>query len=270
MEKLVGQSDLQNQKGLSGTHLKIIAVIAMLIDHMAIVLFPGISMLGLVMRLIGRISAPIFFFLIAEGYAHTRSFSNYLLRMGIFAGISYLPFLFFIHRGHLPSEFSGWFYFDVMYTLFLGLVALQIWERVSIKALRILLIIGILWLSSIGDWGIFGVLYILCFGIYRGCFRKQVTAFFVISGVMFVYFVGSMAMVITSSVTSADQPLTNEMAFQMLSVFIQIGVLLALIPLAFYRESKIGSKLLFVSNRWFFYLFYPIHLIILGMLARIF
>ena len=55
--------------GLSGNALKIIGAITMLIDHMGVVLFPGIAIL----RIIGRISFPIFAFMIAEGCRYTKN-----------------------------------------------------------------------------------------------------------------------------------------------------------------------------------------------------
>lgn len=62
------------KKGLSGNALKIIAIIAMTIDHVAWVLFPGYEMapLTIVMHVIGRITAPIMMFFIAEGYVLIR------------------------------------------------------------------------------------------------------------------------------------------------------------------------------------------------------
>ena len=72
--------------------LKLIAIITMLIDHIAAVLIPSDTMLWLVMRCIGRLAFPIFVFLLVEGFHHTRDVKKYLLRLGAFALISEVPF----------------------------------------------------------------------------------------------------------------------------------------------------------------------------------
>ncbi|MFV0361785.1 MAG: TraX family protein [Suipraeoptans sp.] len=67
--------------GISGYGLKLIAVFTMLIDHIGYILFPQYVWL----RWIGRISYPIFAFLIAEGFIHTSNLKKYISRMFIFA-----------------------------------------------------------------------------------------------------------------------------------------------------------------------------------------
>ena len=74
--------------GLSTFQLKWIAIITMLIDHIGAVLFPY----ELGYRIIGRIAFPIFCFLIVEGFSHTRDVRRYMVRLGIFALISELPY----------------------------------------------------------------------------------------------------------------------------------------------------------------------------------
>ena len=61
---------------LSGNALKIIAAITMLIDHIGVILLPQITLF----RVIGRISFPIFAFMIAEGCAHTKNKLRYFYR----------------------------------------------------------------------------------------------------------------------------------------------------------------------------------------------
>ena len=73
---------------LDGTMLKIIAMVSMVFDHTGDVFFPEMQW----MRIVGRLAMPIFSFCIAEGYVHTRNRKKYLLRMGIFALVSEVPF----------------------------------------------------------------------------------------------------------------------------------------------------------------------------------
>ena len=63
-------------RGLCGNELKLLAILAMTVDHIAWSLFPGYSMhpLALLMHAIGRLTCPIMCYFIAEGYHYTRNF----------------------------------------------------------------------------------------------------------------------------------------------------------------------------------------------------
>ena len=74
--------------GINSFQLKWIAVITMIIDHTGAVLFPD----DMVFRYIGRIAFPIFCFLLVEGFFHTRDVRKYMLRLGLFALISEIPY----------------------------------------------------------------------------------------------------------------------------------------------------------------------------------
>ena len=112
---------------MSGTTLKWIAVISMLIDHTAEVLInhnaaltdPIWAQIYVLMRGIGRIAFPIYAFLLVEGFLHTRDVKKYLARMLTFAVVSEIPFDLAVF--HTPFY---WGYQNVFFTLFLGLLAL--------------------------------------------------------------------------------------------------------------------------------------------------
>lgn len=130
---------VQKQQGLSGTTLKLIACITMLIDHIgascleAGLLVPLIAsgtfstdpaaasllQMDRVLRYIGRLAFPIFCFLLVEGFLHTHDFKKYALRMLGFALISEWPFDW--------AFFSGvyWGHQNVYFTLLLGLLAMK-------------------------------------------------------------------------------------------------------------------------------------------------
>ena len=75
-------------KGLSNDRLKIIAVVTMLTDHIGAYLFPNVMLF----RMIGRISFPIFAFMIAEGCRYTKNKKRYLLNMAVLSLVTYLLF----------------------------------------------------------------------------------------------------------------------------------------------------------------------------------
>lgn len=71
----------KGEKRMSAFTLKLIALVTMIIDHVGAIFFPQFIWL----RYIGRLSMPIYAFLLVQGYMHTRNFNRYALRMGIFA-----------------------------------------------------------------------------------------------------------------------------------------------------------------------------------------
>ncbi len=142
---------------IPGSTLKIIAMVCMLIDHTAAVLFDrilisrglldavnasdgGASFLStgntaviyyadMIMRAIGRISFPIFCFLLIEGFMHTHDVKKYALNLGIFALVSEIPFdLAFAGK---PFYLN---YQNVFFTLFIGLVMMIFLQKIDSKA----------------------------------------------------------------------------------------------------------------------------------------
>ena len=79
---------MYTDKGLSNDKLKIIAAATMLVDHIGAYLFPEIIMF----RIIGRISFPIFAFMIAEGCRYTKNRKKYLFNMALLSAVCYLLF----------------------------------------------------------------------------------------------------------------------------------------------------------------------------------
>lgn len=256
METSVGK-----KKGISGSTLKIIAIVTMFIDHVAagiggrVLWKTGYMELALagdvsgvmewqmehgmllvvytIMRMIGRLGFPIFCFLLIEGFAHTRDVKKYAVRLGAFALISEIPF---------DLAFSGevleFTYQNVFFTLFLGLLTLiclaKIEEahmnaRMNIVA-RIFASVGVVLVFSViaellqTDYAAIGVLCIVA--IYL--FRKKKVAQIVAGCVAFCW------------------ELTAPLAF---------------IPIGFYNGER-GMKL-----KYFFYAFYPAHLLLVYIVA---
>ena len=107
---------------LSGSTLKVIAVLSMVTDHSAYYLMEHGTLLYEVMRCFGRIAFPVFAFLIAEGFRHTRNRMKYFLQLLGFAVVSEVPW-------YLLNGADGTH--NVLFTLTLGVMALA-----AIKALK--------------------------------------------------------------------------------------------------------------------------------------
>lgn len=252
LEKTSESTQLQTRKGafISANAIKYFAVFAMLIDHIAWCFVDTNSILGIIMHLIGRMTAPIMTYFIVEGYHYTRNVNKYLARLAIFAAVSWIPFLFMEYGTFLPFTFvDGNLYFNpaqgVIYTFFLTLLALKTVHSQSLpKPAKVVLVIGLCMLSSIGDWFFFPIVWALLLDKYRGNFKKQAAAFAISSVVL-----------MTLMIVFLTDGFGNN--------WFQYGVLLALIPLYFYNGEKgRGGRF----NKWFFYIFYPAHLLILGIL----
>lgn len=106
--------------GLSGSALKVIALVSMLVDHSAYYLLEHGTALYEAMRCFGRIAFPVFAFLIAEGFVHTRNRLRYFLRLLGFAVVSEVPW-------YLLNGADGTH--NVMFTLALGVGALAIFDK---------------------------------------------------------------------------------------------------------------------------------------------
>lgn len=118
------EKDQISHKGLSSNQLKIIAIIAMVIDHCTTVFISSESEWALLLRAIGRLTAPIMCFFIAEGYYHTSNLKKYMGRLLLIAIISHIP-----HNLCLGQNvWQFWNATDVMFPLLFGLIALVVYK----------------------------------------------------------------------------------------------------------------------------------------------
>lgn len=227
------KNSTENNKILSGSTLKIIAIISMLIDHTAAVLVSpyDFSMLYIIMRLIGRLAFPIFCFLLVEGMYYTSNAKKYLFQLGLFAIISEIPFdLAFYHKIYDSS------YQNVFFTLFLGALLIYIIEQLDKKKISYICIkwLCILFICYIAfflqtDYGYKGIILILCYYFCR--------------------------------YTSYIKLIIVGMAIFLLYGFdLEIAAIFSALPIACYNGKR-GLKL-----KYFFYIFYPLHLIILFLI----
>ena len=215
--------------------LKIIAVATMLSDHLGYVLFGKFSF----MNYIGRLSFPIFAFLITEGYKHTKSLKKYFTRLLIFAIISQIPYMLYI------NTLSNVFTLNILFTLTLGLLGITLYDKINCKPLGIL--IATL-LSTIAhllyfDYGWFGIAIIFIFFIFKEKILLMNLSFFIAVFINYFY----------KYIT------TSRIEY----IFIILFCTLSLIPINLYNEKK-GKNM-----KYFLYIFYPLHLIVLYLLTLI-
>jgi len=223
------------RRGISQEGLKIIACVTMLIDHIGAIFVPGLAL-----RAIGRISFPLFCFLIAEGAYHTRNPGKYAFRLLVGVLLAELPFDLAFFGG------ITWHHQSVMVTLLLGLLGIlgiknaeSIWGK-AISVLPILVLARF----SHSDYGIHGVLVMLLFGLTREMPWKHLVQAL---GMLLIF---------------ADK--AGSILFTIAGVDITLQMLgaLSIVPIALYSgEKRTYNKYL----QWGFYLFYPAHLLLLTL-----
>ena len=185
-----------------------------------------------IFNIIGRIAFPIFAFSLNEGYFHTSNLKKYLIRLFTFAVIIQIPAILF--KLNYPV--------NIFFTLFFGLLAIYILNLKNKKMplyifvfLKIFLIFLIFYISKKFkfDYGIYGILLIIIFNIFR---NKKLFLFL-------AFFLLNLAVVVFPNIFGLFK--------------IQFFSMFSLVFIFSYNGKKVKSL------KYFFYLFDPIHFLIL-------
>ena len=225
--------------------LKLIACIAMFIDHFgaAVVIdlpIAHMAELYYTCRAIGRIAFPVYCFLLVEGMYRTTKPVKYISRLCVSILLAELPFDFLFEGGFT------WEYQSVMVTLTLGAIMLLCMDKVKTQWVNILLWIPFALVADLckcdyGGWGIATIAVLVLFN------RLSLQAL----GILLI----NWAM--------------NSFAISIfgIGIPIQLFAALAVISIAYYSGRKLTYN---KAIQWAFYLFYPVHLLFLWMILRIF
>lgn len=242
------------KKTLDSNAIKLVAIAAMTVDHVAWWLFPGYprAVLPLAMHIIGRLTCPIMCYFVAEGYHHTWDIRKYTARMFLFAVISHFAYVF------ASADFAGWRSFipfssgsvlnqtSVMWSLAWGLVMLRVvHDRRLRPAVQVALILLICLVSFPADWSCIAALCIMAFGTNRGKLKTQ--------ALWMMFYVALYAVV-------------YALALDWVYGLVQLAVVLAVPVLALYNGQRGPSPRVNTVMKWLFYLYYPAHLALIGWL----
>lgn len=249
----------QNSKGFNTNTLKYIAIIAMVIDHLAVSFVSDETALSIVMHFIGKITGPIMFYFVVEGYHHTKNIKKYITRLAIFAFISYFPFIYFRYGGVWAD--MVFLRFNVICTILLGVLAIRVRRELKNPITKLLLIISLIILCIPADWGTLGIIIIIVFDYFYGNFKNQAFGYCMV--VLFDVGIFNVLMrPFYSLIYNFDFNISDYI--YMIENF---GMFIPIILLYFYNGQK-GSNNKF--SKWFFYIFYPLHLLILGFIQFLF
>ncbi|MGN0423763.1 MAG: TraX family protein [Acetatifactor sp.] len=266
------------KKGITGSTFKMVAIITMLIDHIAAVVLTRILIgRGLMdimndeaaitaffsdnwalyfgmfaMRLIGRLGFPIFCYLLVEGFYHTRNVWKYASRLGIFALISEIPF-----NLALNGSLSDWNHQNVFFTLAIGLlvlIGLKTTEDFAKKLLATKSRAFVLTIQAAAN------VLIMVAGYLLADFLKTDYAGMGVMTIVVMYLVRRVGKFADSR---KNRVLAMGAGCLLLTVmsFIEITAFFALIPAALYNNER-GWKM-----KYFFYAFYPVHLFLLWLIC---
>ncbi len=219
---------------MTSNKLKLIALILMTVDHVGAVLFPQI----IVLRVIGRLSFPLFAFLLVEGFKHTRSFTNYLIRILAFGFISEIIYDLTFHGSFSLNNRQ-----NIMFTLALGLVAMKLIQLVEQKKspwylliLQMFVILAMALVMNV-DYGLYGILTIVIF--YVSDVKKNP---FVLSALL----------------------LLLNISYLPVYGIIQAFSIFSVLILAAYNGKR-GRKL----RKFDMYVYYPAHLLLLFIISQV-
>ena len=247
----------KKRKGLSGSTLKCIAAFAMLIDHAAYVLiyqsletnyaefltnpsagpveFQNGYFAYTIMRMIGRIAFPIFCYVLVEGFLHTKNLNKYLLRLAIFALVSEIPFDLAIYQ--TPFHFG---HQNVIFTMFIGLASIAGMRYLGFDDKEKQIYIWQRLLPMVPFLVGFALASVLCTD-YSGMGVALIV-------ILYYFKTSKTAQILFGCLLCASNP----------------TALFGFIPVHFYNGTK-GRDL-----KYFFYIFYPAHLLVLYLLGLFF
>lgn len=236
-------------KKLNSNHLKIIAIIAMTIDHLADLLYPNMqnNIIPIILHVIGRVTAPIMFFFICEGYYYTKNLKKYITRLFIFAIISHFAYCFAFGINYIPFTTGNVFnQTSIMWSLAWAVVALYIANSNNkLKEYqKWILVILINIIAFPADFSSIAVMSILSMYSARGNLNKQMKA-----------------MMLWLSLYALISFIFVNKIYGIISLF-------AVLVYPLLKEYN-GERGKIKWLKWFFYLYYPLHLVLIGILRII-
>ena len=226
--------------------VKYIAMLTMFLNHFAHVFLDHGSVLCAVFTGAGYFTAPVMVYFMVEGYGYTRSKKKYFLRLLFFALLAQLPYYWALGIGNL----------NMLFTLCLCFGIIWVDKNVGNKALRTGAEVLLVFLSGVCDWAFLAPLYTLLLLRAEGDRKKTATAYTVATALFELFpLIGGLA----GGITGPD--LVRE-------ILMGSGVAAAGVCIVcFYNGRRMERGRTF--SKWFFYCFYPAHLLLLGLLERL-
>lgn len=230
---------------LNSNHLKLIAIIAMTLDHGADLIWPGFPAhpVAIALHILGRVTAPIMWFFVCEGFHYTRSVKRYGLRMLLFAVISHFAYCFAFNIDLIPLRSGLFNQTSVIWPLFWAVIVLWILKHEDRfpQWLVWVMILVINLITFPANWSCIAVMAIVSMYANRGNLKKQM--------------LGMLFWVVIYAVVSF-------FCVNKVYAAVQLGVVLVYPLLRCYNGERGRAKWM----KWLFYVYYPAHLVVIGLL----
>ena len=232
------------KKHLNGNQLKLIAIIAMTIDHLTWAFFPGFQKVWWVfaLHIIGRLTAPIMWFFIAEGCFYTHDKRKYLLRLFGFAVISHFAYDFAFGIPFFDLSAGLLNRTSVMWSLFLGAALIFTIQMEKIPTVwKYVIIFAACILALPSDWSSIAVMAPFFIYQHRGNFKRQ-----------------ALDIVLWTAIYAVVYFLAIDKTYAILQMFTCISI-----PFLFQYNGERGK---WKGMKWLFYLYYPAHMVVIGII----
>lgn len=259
----------ETKSHITGFVLKVVAILGMTTNHIAHAYSNNMPIwLTIVLYSFGGLTYPIMAFLIVQGYKYTSNLKKYALRLGIFALISQIPF----------TLLFGW-EANVLITLLIGLGLLWVYDNVKSMPLRILLFAVGLIISYWCDWAVQGPLIVFLFYYFRDKGRAGIALTMLLP---YAVTIGMVAMEMPEALSTGMDMGASAMAtgtvtawplFDIagLPIVLHGGILIGICNLGYALVGfTLAMLLLMFYNglrgrpmKWFFYVYYPLHLFVI-------
>ncbi|MCH5286302.1 MAG: hypothetical protein J1E43_02680 [Christensenellaceae bacterium] len=244
---------MQKQRAIGGStstgFLKILALIFMFADHSGKMLLPGVPE----MRMLGRIAFPLYCWCLVVGFHYTRSVPKYMLRLLVIGLVSQPLYMAALNH--------GWTEPNIFLTLLLGLAAMwgmrEKWFGSHIWAPVIALLLAV---QLKCDYGWRGVMLILL--LYAAQESKASIAAVMIA---FCLYWGSNSTIVRSVFGISLNPILVQPIAELIRPWLQLqGLAILALPLMLIPLPKMKMP------SWLGYALYPLHLVVLLILERVF
>lgn len=229
--------------------IKYIAVFAMALNHIGSVFLERGTFWGELLIDTGYFTAPVMCYFLVEGYQYTHSRKKYLQRLLLSALVSQIPF----YMALAPEGAGILTKLNMMCTLSVCFLILEVKTWIQEEGIRLLLYALLFLVNGKCDWATMAPVYTLLFAYAYGS-QKKMTRAFVIAMAVFMLDIYR----INSFLFPVDKAL-------LLTGFSVLGVMASAVAVLYLYNGKRAERGSAVS-KWFFYIFYPGHLLVIGII----
>lgn len=230
--------------GINSFTLKMIAIVGMTMDHIGNVYWHYLpDWARIICFAPGGLTFPIMAYLLTEGYKHTKDVKKYALRLLMFALISLIPFI----------AATGYPRLNVLFTLFLGLIVIYLYDHMKNPTLFLGVFIGATMMTAVCDWKLIGIPMILCYHVIKDEKKRVIVPIIITWN----------GMVLPDLIFYFTRPNFNLIGNLPNMLYCIVGCT-ATIPLLLNYNGERGRPM-----KYFFYVYYPAHFVVLFLVKYV-